>query len=381
VLQFENINFDGEKDPVSARLAARYECPACKHKHYDRDKDKMLAAGEWRETTYEDFEDTKPVKDKQKVGFRWNALYSPWVQFGQIAEAYRASRDSCPLYKTFINCYLSQTWKEEVIKTSIDKVRLLIDDQPNPRHRGEAPEDTLAITFGADVQEKHVYWVVRAWGENGRSWLLDYGISARPADKNDLDFLDEILNRIYKTKDGKLLKIAFGFIDSRYDTQQVYDFCRTRSHKIAPSQGSPRNEQSGQPVRVFSLDKDRNGKAIKNGLVYYSIDTKYFKDQISSYWNYARGTNYEWRLFLGVGDEYLKQITAEQKVLLISKKKGTREYRWINPESKDNHWHDAEVLSAACAFYPVRVHSMKAKPTQPTKKRPALASAGIRTKY
>ena len=81
----------------------------------------------------------------------------------------------------------------------------------------------------------------------------------------------------------------------------------------------------------------------------FSVDTSYFKDKLTRAMNVERGAPLSWLLHSQPHEEYLRQITAEYKVL-VRNTKGIYEEQWRKrPHTGGNHWFDCEVYALAAA--------------------------------
>jgi phage terminase large subunit GpA-like protein len=88
------------------------------------------------------------------------------------------------------------------------------------------------LTAGVDVQGNRIECEVVGWGENDRSWSIDYFIlRGNPAMPDLWQELDErILKARYRHASGAQMKITSAFVDSGdgNHTRRIYWFCRPR---------------------------------------------------------------------------------------------------------------------------------------------------------
>jgi phage terminase large subunit GpA-like protein len=97
----------------------------------------------------------------------------------------------------------------------------------------EVPEGVRFLTAGVDANGGRFEWLVRGWGVNGQSWVIEKGrLLGDPAtNADDWDQLIEIITRTYPLSDGSRRRMAiraFGF-DSGGEagvTQQAYSAWR-----------------------------------------------------------------------------------------------------------------------------------------------------------
>ena len=198
--------------------SVNYQCKSCKQLFNDSYKYKMLLAGKWQATTA--LVDT--------AGFHINELYSPWVRWHEIVKNYLKSKDSPEQYKTWVNTSLGQTYAEEITE-ELDAQLLL---KRRESFSFTVPDLAVMLTAGVDVQIDRLVCQVVAWSPNQfESWVMDYKIfPGNPAEIEVWDKLDQYLLSSWQKK-NKHLNIAATFIDSGYQTQTVYRFCKTRAHR------------------------------------------------------------------------------------------------------------------------------------------------------
>ena len=84
---------------------AKYECSHCGERFDESHKTSMLRQGEWRAE--------KPMTRKT-AGFQMSSLYSPagWLTWPEIVEEFLRSKDDAPLFKTWVNTRMAETFDE-----------------------------------------------------------------------------------------------------------------------------------------------------------------------------------------------------------------------------------------------------------------------------
>lgn len=320
------VDFDGLKDANEAAAAARYVCPECRHEHHGRDKAAMLAGVEWR----------KGNPASETAGFWWSALYSPWVTFGQLAYEWRASSGDEDSRKVFWNCRLSRTWAVKGERPGEDVLSSCIDAD---RACGQVPEGSVLLTAGVDVQKREVYYAVRAWGEDGQSWLVDNGKVFREA--YDFGDLEDVLSATY---DGH--PIAQTFIDSGYDTPEVYAFCaQWPNASVLPCKGEkPRDERYIWPSEAKPMKE--TGHPLPRGLTLYLVNSNKIRGVIHSSMAIEEGARGAWRLHCDVGSEYCSHLLNRQRVKVF--RRGFEVEEWDDSQKPD-HYLDAEIYAFAAS--------------------------------
>jgi phage terminase large subunit GpA-like protein len=223
---------------------------------------------------------------------------------------------------------------------------------------GNLPDLAQMISMGVDCQKNGLFYVVRAWGWNSGSWLLERGFIEGSTE------YDDVWIKLGKFQDREYggMRIVRCFVDSGYrpgdrftrPDNVIYKFSRTYGGWLYPIKG---HDQQDKPVRASQIDVAVTGKAMKYGLKLWHVDTNYYKT-----WIYGRMRNWPdeqeggWNLFMGIDDDYLQQVTSEQKIV-----KPSGRILWtLVKKGRANHFLDCEVYAAACASS-LNVHNLPRK--------------------
>lgn len=321
--RFKQIKWPKESTPDEAKVTAYYECESCKGMINDSNKLEMLRAGEWRSII---------KKGTRKTAFHLNAIYSPWLRFGDMAYEFLKSKDFPELLMNFINSWLAEPWENTEVKMDSDKVL----ERQSEYEEGVVPYGTLLLTGGVDVQKDHFYWVIRAWGTSVTSWNIAHGIA------DTWDEVEYIMNLQYKDLNGTAYQVNLSGVDSGDRTDEVYDFCVLNQEWAVPVKGSSKPLLAR--YTMSTIDKV-DSKAY--GMRLYIVDGGQYKDMIAGRIRRPNGPG-SWMVFKGCDREYADQICSEEKVI---EKKGGREVEvWRTKGSHTaNHFLDAEVYAGLAA--------------------------------
>lgn len=339
VLVWSNVRFpENERDAEKIKECnlAWYECEKCKGKIFDKNKPEMVARGLWvPEGAYIENGKVKNIKVSSHRGYWLNCLYSPWLTFGEVVAEFLDSKDDAAKMMNFTNSWLAETWEEKVQETSeydIKACRIKYE-------LGTVPDGVIVLTAAADVQKDYFKCVIRGWGYKEESWL----ISAFRAESWE-DIEEAFLKTVYGPK--KLI-VRLACIDSRYRTDEVYDFCRKYRHICRAIKGV---EHLKNLYQTTIIDKNLAGKRIKGGLTYWTIDTGYYKDKLTRFIYSEPGDTGEWHIPDDVHGEYLKEMVSEHKVMVLDKrtKHIHMEWRQKSQHLKNDYW-DAEVYNIFAA--------------------------------
>ena len=305
------------------REAAYYECESCKQAIYDVHKPQMLREGEWR---------AEKNGGKTKIAFHLNAIYSPWVRFGDIAYEFKKSKDYPELLMNFINSVLAEPWEQTEIKLSYEKVL----ERQTGVEEGIIPNEAIILTGGIDVQRGGFYFTIRAWGEAMTSWNIVHGYTT------DWSNVEYIMTQPYSKENGEKMYLNLAAIDSGDQTDDVYDLCVQNQEWLIPVKGS-----STPILSKYKISKIDKVGSMACGMNLYLVDPNPYKDMIAGRMQRPNGKG-SWMVYKDCDADYANQICAEEKVL---EKRGGREFYIWKPKSAgaDNHYLDCEVYGSLAA--------------------------------
>ena len=281
----------------------------------ERSKHEMIRRGEWRSTA--------ASHDSKTAGFHLNALYPPWLRWGDIVTEWLSAEGSLERRKTFINTRLAETW--EIKGTGADLHEL--EKRKAPVSFGELlPAGVLFLTAGVDVQDNRLEAAIYGWGMSDERWVIDHrvfpGDPALPESNTDSPWaaVKAFLLESYDHELGASMTAAAACFDSAgHHTQRVYEFTkkyearrwfaivgRSGIGKALVSRGS---EQGPQKVKLFTVGVDTAKEDI-----YTSFNVK------------APGPGY-CHFSSSLQPEYFRQVTSEQ--LVKTKKDFITTLRWV----------------------------------------------------
>ena len=206
---------------------------------------------------------------------------------------------------------------------------------------GDVPcDDPLGIVMGVDVQLNRLVYVVRMFGPMMDSWLLEHGeVYSVHGGTDAIDVWNTLAafrRKIYGDR-----QIDRCFVDSRYRTAQVYDFCRSHRGWAYPIVGS---ERIDKPLAPKKVDVTSAGRLLRGGLTRWTLNTDFFKRWIHEQLERDQELPGQWHLPADATDDYCAQIVAEARVV-----KPSGAATWVRIR-KDNHYLDCEMMSIAAAY-------------------------------
>ena len=361
-VRFDHCRTDDKWNLERVANETYYECEACGARLTDVHKPAMIAAGKLVYVDPDTNEPTEPDAGNRSRTLQVPATYSLFTTWGAVAKMFLEAKAKGPdNLRIWTTDEIAQPWVETVDAPTPHAIAACIDPERAP---GTVPEGTLAITAGVDVHKDRLYYCIRAWGKDGRSWLIQHGILPRDtAGDRSLDILDDVLTVDYGGR-----PIAFTFIDSGWEPDYVYAYCRGRRN-VAPSKGAA--GAMGELVKPHAVERHR-GKPIVGGLVLHMIHTTYWKGWIHSHIQVKRGDPGEWRLHGETDRAYMRQILAEARVETTRRGQIVREWIIVD-KSAGNHFLDSEVLCAAASWYPVAVQRLRPPRPRQTPSRSTVA--------
>lgn len=196
--------------------SAFYACQHCGGVLTDADKPQMLRDGEWRATQ----------PSRGIAGFHISELYSPWVSWSEMADAFLTAKKFPETLQTWINTALGETWEDK--GESLDPTGL--QSRVESYTSESLPIGILLLTCGIDVQDDRLEATVWGWGKDEEAWRVKHAVlRGNPGTSAIWLELDQLIRQRWKTDDGRSLLIEAAAVDSGgHFTQHVYAYCHQR---------------------------------------------------------------------------------------------------------------------------------------------------------
>jgi phage terminase large subunit GpA-like protein len=348
-LKWSQITYEVFKNAVGKEepRGVHYVCEHCKAKIEEHHKTWMLKNGEWRA-------EFPGVRGGKVAGFHLNSLYSPlgWFSWHDAAQQWLDAQGKPEELRGFINTVLGETWKDR--GDAPDWQRLY--DRRETYEPGTVPDGVIFLTAGVDVQKDRLECEVVGWGRDKQSWSIDYFVF--PGDTaTDTPWLelDRLLGKTWKNKVGTEIPIRTLAVDTGYNTQHVYNWVRRYPmNRVMAVKGVDQAALLlGQPTAV---DVSIAGKRFRRGLKLWPVGTGVAKGELYSWLKMeaptdeerAQGKEYPRGFchFPQYGDEFFKQMTAEQLVVKVVR--GHKKYEWEKTRDR-NESLDCRVYARAAA--------------------------------
>lgn len=349
-----------------------YECEHCGGRIEENQKSDMVAAGVWvpkgQGVDVNGQLVGKPDRDKRHSGFQFNALINPWLKWTEIMalwfEANTEEGIAIGKLLDFKNAILGEAFEEtgrKVKSSELVKLR-------GGYSKGTVPAGCLALVASADYHKSKlkglvtIVYEVRGFGYGMKNRVIKSGVVT------SFDDLDrEVLLSPFPWEDGTpkekkpWLAPTVEFVDSGYEPDDVYEYCRQYPGWAIPTKGedgprmkplTPSDLESATERRLNQRQRRRY-----RGMQLLIVDTHYFKNQVTS-WVTPR-LDEEGKIiaealtlfYNEIPQYYLKEFGNEQLVK-VRDTKGNVKWVW-QPVSKGAATHslDTAVLCAAAAYY------------------------------
>ena len=142
ILTWKNLRWDDGKPATAA-----YLCTGCGVLIPEREKFGMVQRGRWMVTN----------PGRTTAGFHLNALYSPWISWGELAEEWLVAQadPSKAKLQVFINTALGESWEDR----GHGKDEL---EDRQEHYNTEVPRGVGLLTAGVDVQDDRLEMIVRS---------------------------------------------------------------------------------------------------------------------------------------------------------------------------------------------------------------------------
>ena len=337
----QELIFENLKWTAGDHSSAMYFCTECGTGIEERFKPRMLEAGRWVAT---DPESSTPYKK----GYHINSLYSPlgWLSWAQIAEQWEDAQDDVNLMRVFVNTILGETYRDKGEAPPWE----------NLYNRREAytinivPADVEFLTAGVDIQKDRIELEIVGWCRNKRSYSIDFRVLVGETSNREVwDELAKVVGETWTTESGAGMPLRMMAIDTGYNTQYVYDFCRRFDvTRVIPVKGQDSQQVMVAPPR--QVDVTASGKKIGRTKVWH-VGVSLIKSEVYGFLRQEKNEEgvvpHRYCLFPQYDTHYFKGLTAEQLELRINNR-GYRVYTWVKKYQR-NEPLDCRVYARAAA--------------------------------
>ena len=259
---FENIRYEVEETVVQGRRQFKvsnilYYCSNCACVSEESTIKKQPA--KW-------IAENPDAYQRGVRSFWLNSFVSPWASWESTILEYLYAQGSTAKMQVVYNTRFGELWEDR--GNLMDEDGLLErredygkgeDDSPV-----ELPDGVLVLTCGVDTQLDRLEYEVLGHGHFGETWGIKKGIiMGRPDNEETWNVLDDVIDHVYRFKDGLGLRISMTFVDEGgLFTQEVRLRCRDRiGKKVFCIKGIP------GPDRPFTAPPKKMKIVVKQRIV------------------------------------------------------------------------------------------------------------------
>jgi phage terminase large subunit GpA-like protein len=234
---------DGTWDIARVRETARFICPKNGCEISDDHKPGMIEK-------YEEHHRNASASMSDR-SFRIPSFYAPKVSFGDMAKEFLEKGDLLSTgLQNFYNSWLGLPWS--VLSYNVTEKHILA--LKGVYARGVIPSKPALLMLLADPGEKATHWAVIAAMPNGDLFYIDWGSVVAEKELLSPDFLRA--RQYYLAGTNEKLYPVVGYIDSSWNTEEVYDICQRSGGFLWPVKGDPRAVGTWNETRAASRTID-----------------------------------------------------------------------------------------------------------------------------
>jgi len=223
-IRWENIRFDYEEREINRHRtfevkSVLYLCPECGAVSDERTMKRQPA--HWQH------ENPDAIKNGT-VSYWLTAFVSGWMPWEKIVLSFLEAKGNSLKMQVVYNTIFGECWENR--GDTVDEEGLL---SRREEYDAELPDGVLMLTCGIDTQDDRLEYEVVGHGHFGETWGIKSGIlMGKPDNEETWAALDEVLDHVYRFRDGVGMKIAVSFMDEGgHYTQEVRVRTRERNAK------------------------------------------------------------------------------------------------------------------------------------------------------
>lgn len=342
---FDHLQYETAIDANGEQIVTRASifCKSCGEEIQEHYKPIMFLKAEWR----------KHNPKSNVAGFHLPSLYSPlgWMSWREICQDYVDAKNSKDPLKmiTFVNLDLGEVYEDIGERPVKDRLY-----QRREQYAiGTIQRGAIFLTCAIDIQEDRIECEVHAWGRHRRRWSIERKIIVgSPKEDETWDEVEDYITTTFTHVDGFEMAITKVVIDSGYESQRVYNFCR----KFDPRRVTPIKGQDDLTQMIASpraVDVKENGKTMRRGVKLWRVGTNLIKSEVYGdlqknppedlLGEYPAGFIH----FPEYDGEYFEQLVAEERKIKKNKK-GHTVVEWHKKRDR-NETLDLYVYNRAAA--------------------------------
>lgn len=260
----KRVEGESATEAASRRAQVYYECRECGGHVTERYKTRMLAEGTWlacagrpdlMENGFSPAERItlepifRQMSKSLSASFHLPAYYSPmgWYGWEDLVKDWELAQGDTRVLKGIVNTVFAEAWKEK--GDAPDPRRL--SDRRESYEIGVVPKGGLLLVGAADIQADRIEFELVAFGRRNQRWSVYYEviqpmrrnlknelIPCRTSEPEPWERFAELIAYAWPVEGGGTLPIRAVGVDTGFNADPVYDFCRRYPQPLHGPTGS-----------------------------------------------------------------------------------------------------------------------------------------------
>lgn len=283
-IRWEQIRFEYDTKTFAGKKAytvhdIAYVCPGCGC--FSSEYEMKMAPARWEA-------ENPDAYNHGHRSFWLNAFVSRWATWESIIRKFLEAKGNPQRLKVVYNTAFGELWEDRG-ELQTEESYLSRREDYGRTDKGEPvelPDGVLVLTCGVDTQDNRLEYEVKGYGHFFESWGIRHGvIMGRPDDPHTWARLDDVINHVYRYKDGLGIGISLTFVDEGgHFTQDVREQCAARIGRkvfcIKGVAGSDKPYVTGIPKQMQIVRNIGGGKKVIGSCWQYQIGVDAGKQMI-----------------------------------------------------------------------------------------------------
>jgi len=371
LLDWDRMNFDETDIDACVDCYMSCENESCDYHITDEDLPAMLRGVEWRAYEPDPIEGADKPKHKgtRVAGFWWNAMYWPFQSWSGLCAQWMDSRGSVVKERDFQLNVLVKPFEEPEEDEDALTIGAVAQHRQEGHCKGIVPAGADLITLTADVHDRFLYYIVRAWCVlTGTSWLIDAGtLGVHGPRKGESLTLAEHRARVghairralddlwamevtgwkLASRPSVCMNAKIALIDAGYRPEAVGQFCLLRNTPARPIWRMILGRSNTQNAGAIWPNQVRVNK---RGHPFRPVNVDEAKHMIRELLAIPRDQPGAWHTYSDSSLEaYHAHMVSEHFVSKMKKGQEVKEWE-KRPGAGPNHWWDCETYGIAAAL-------------------------------
>lgn len=287
ILTWAQVKFDKGGSVAKRASTARYQCNRCSERWNDVERVNACEKSKW--VAENQFEGS--------AGFWISHLYSPWKTLSEVTREFLNAKGHRERMVSWTNATMAELYEEA--GEAPDSKRLY--DRREYHQIGVVPHGGLLLILTADIQADRIEAEVVAFGRNREKWSVYYEViqptrmdsagntvPCRTSEPEPWARLKELIDMDWPCEGGGSVSILAAGIDTGYNSDPVYEFCRKYPQPAHGPSGSTVNSyRTVVPIKgghsqykLIEGVSDTDAARKRSGLRIVTVGSSYAKQQV-----------------------------------------------------------------------------------------------------